>query len=142
MRSWCQKSFHRKFEEKTFHHFLLECFLKRYGKVQQRLAPTINVFEVHIYLEIFSTEYPGWECNLMLIGSVFLVWEMDGPPSEKRPIHCVSEMTPGFVNLGCIVSKQSKYLKRVIFVEISTSNIIINSPFWRVIYILQNFIHL
>ena len=97
--------------------------------MQQRLAPTINVFELHIYLEIFSTEYPGWECNLMLIGSVFLVKEMDGPPSEKRPIHCVSEMTPGFVNLGCIVSKQSKYLKRVIFVDISVSDIIINSPF-------------
>ena len=37
----------------------------------------------------------------MLIGSVFLVREIDGGLAlpYKRPIHCVSEMTPGSVKL-------------------------------------------
>ena len=41
----------------------------------------------------------------MLIGSVFLVREIDGapPPAREETIHCVSEMTLGFVNLADVL---------------------------------------
>ena len=92
-----------------------------WGSTGEKNPPCITSFFASICLEdAFELKYPAWKCNLMLIGSVFLVREIDGAPSparEETNTLCFGN-DPGFCQPGrCIVSKQSKYLKRVGFVD-------------------------